>query len=89
MSKVVLLDFSATWCGPCQMQKPILKEIEAEMGDKVEVKLIDVDQHPDLAGKYEIHAVPTLIIEKDGAEVRRFTGVTNKDALNSELSQLL
>lgn len=89
MSNVVLLDFSATWCGPCQMQKPILKELEAEMGDKVEVKLIDVDQHPDLAGKYAIHAVPTLIIEKDGAEVRRFTGVTSKDVLNSELSQLL
>jgi thioredoxin 1 len=89
MSNVVLLDFSATWCGPCQMQKPILEEVEAEMGDKVEVKLIDVDQHSDLAGKYGIHAVPTLIIEKDGNEVRRFTGVTSKDVLRSELSHLL
>lgn len=89
MSNVSLLDFSATWCGPCKMQKPILEEVEAEMGSKVDVKLIDVDQHPDLAGKYGIHAVPTLIIEKDGTEVRRFTGVTSKDVLLSELSQLL
>ncbi|UGV40480.1 thioredoxin fold domain-containing protein [Methanococcoides orientis] len=88
MSNVVVLDFTATWCGPCQMQKPILEELEGEMGDKVEFKMVDVDQNNALAGKYGISAVPTLIIEKDGAEVKRFTGVTSADVLRSELNQL-
>ncbi|KGK99000.1 thioredoxin [Methanococcoides methylutens] len=89
MSNVVVLDFTATWCGPCQMQKPILEELEGEMGDKVEFKMVDVDQNNALAGKYGISAVPTLIIEKDGAEVKRFTGVTSADVLRSELNQLI
>ncbi|WP_135603660.1 co-chaperone YbbN [Methanococcoides sp. NM1] len=89
MNNVVVMDFTATWCGPCQMQKPILEDLEGEMGDKVEFKMVDVDQNNALAGKYGISAVPTLIIEKDGAEVRRFTGVTSADVLRSELSQLL
>lgn len=89
MSNVVVLDFTATWCGPCQMQKPILEELEGEMGDKVDFKMVDVDQNNALAGKYGIHAVPTLIIEKDGAEVKRYTGVTSADVLRSELSQLV
>ncbi|SES74637.1 thioredoxin [Methanococcoides vulcani] len=89
MSNVVVMDFTATWCGPCQMQKPILEELEGEMGDKVEFKMVDVDQNNALAGKYGISAVPTLIIEKDGAEVKRFTGVTSADVLRSELSKLV
>ena len=89
MSDVVLMDFTATWCGPCRMQKPILEEIEKEMGDKVEVKEVDVDQNNALAGKYGIHAVPTLIITKDDAEVKRFTGVTSIDILRSELNKVL
>ncbi|WP_135610394.1 co-chaperone YbbN [Methanococcoides sp. AM1] len=89
MSNVVVMDFTATWCGPCQMQKPILEELEGEMGDKVEFKMVDVDQNNALAGKYGISAVPTLIIEKDGAEVKRFTGVTSVDVLRSELGKLV
>ena len=89
MSEVVLMDFSATWCGPCRMQKPILEEIEKEMGDKVDVREIDVDKDNALAGKYGIHAVTTLIITKDDAEVKRFTGVTSIDILRSELNKVL
>ncbi|WP_445474383.1 thioredoxin family protein [Methanococcoides methylutens] len=89
MSNVVVMDFTATWCGPCQMQKPILEELEGAMGDKVEFKMVDVDQNNALAGKYGISAVPTLIIEKDGVEVKRFTGVTSADVLRSELNQLV
>ncbi len=89
MSNVVLLDFSATWCGPCQMQKPILESIEQEMGDKVDVKLIDVDQNNAMAAKYGIQVVPTLIIEKDGQVVKQFTGVTSADVLRAELSGLV
>jgi len=87
--KPMLLDFSATWCGPCRMQKPILEELEKKYGDKVEFKVVDVDENQELASKYGIHAVPTLIIQKDGTEVKRFMGVTQGSVLASELDKLL
>ncbi len=83
------MDFTATWCGPCQIQKPILEQLEGELGDKVEFKMVDVDQNNALAGKYGISAVPTLIIEKDGEIIKRFTGVTSADVLRAELSTLI
>ncbi|MBN1134835.1 MAG: thioredoxin family protein [Methanosarcinaceae archaeon] len=89
MSKPVLLDFSATWCGPCRMQQPIISKLEESFGDKVDFKEIDVDQNNELASKYDIMVVPTLVIEKDGIEVRRFTGVTRADVLSDELNKLL
>ena len=89
MSNVIVMDFTATWCGPCQIQKPILEQLEGEMGDKVDFKMVDVDQNNALAGKYGISAVPTLIIEKDGEVVKRFTGVTSADVLRTELSALI
>ncbi|AEH59950.1 Thioredoxin domain protein [Methanosalsum zhilinae DSM 4017] len=89
MGKPILMDFTATWCGPCKMQKPILEELKEEMGDKVEIKEIDVDQNGDLAGKFGIRVVPTLVIEKDGAEVKRFTGVTKAEVLRGELEKVL
>ena len=87
--KPTLLDFSATWCGPCRMQKPILEELEKKYGDKVEFKVIDVDENQELASKYSIHAVPTLIILKDGVEAKRFMGVTQGSVLSSELDKIL
>lgn len=87
--KPILMDFSATWCGPCRMQKPILEELEKKYKDKVEFKVIDVDENQQLASKYSIHAVPTLIIEKDGVEVKRFMGVTQGSVLSSELDKIL
>lgn len=89
MSKPILMDFSATWCGPCRMQKPILEEVEKSLKDQVEFKIVDVDQNRDLAKKYSIQAVPTLIIEKDGQVVKRFTGVTSADVLSSELKKVI
>ncbi len=89
MSNVIVMDFTATWCGPCQIQKPILEQLEGELGDKVEFKMVDVDQNNALAGKYGISAVPTLIIEKDGEVVKRYTGVTSADVLRAELNALI
>ena len=89
MSKPILFDFTATWCGPCRIQKPILEELEKEFGDKIEIKEVDVDQNQELAAKYSIRVVPTLIMEKDGVEVKRFTGVTQANILSAEFNKLL
>lgn len=71
------------------MQKPILEELEKQYADKVEFKVIDVDENQELATKYGIHAVPTLIIEKDGVEVKRYMGVTQGSILAAELDKVL
>ena len=89
MSKPVLFDFFATWCGPCRMQTPILEELAKKMGDAVEIKKVDVDQHMDLAEKYRIRVVPTLIIEKDGKIVQSLEGVTDLPSLEELLKPLV
>ena len=89
MSKPVLFDFFATWCGPCRMQTPILEELAKKMGDLVEIKKIDVDQHRDLAEKYKIQVVPTLIIEKDGKVIQSMEGVTDLSTLEKLLKPLV
>ncbi|MDO9324002.1 MAG: thioredoxin [Methanoregula sp.] len=89
MSKPVLFDFFATWCGPCKMQTPILEELAKKMGDTVEIKKIDIDQHMDLAEKYGIRVVPTLIIEKDGKVVQSLEGVTDLSTLEKLLKALV
>jgi thioredoxin 1 len=89
MSKPVLFDFFATWCGPCKMQTPILEELAKKMGDSVEIKKVDVDQHMDLAEKYGIRVVPTLIIEKDGKIVQSMEGVTDISTLEKILAPLV
>jgi len=89
MSKPVLFDFFATWCGPCKMQTPIIEELAKKMGDAVEIRKIDVDQHMDLAEKYQIRVVPTLIIEKDGKIIQSLEGVTDAGTLEKILSPLV
>lgn len=87
MAKIKVIDFSATWCGPCRMQKPIMDEIEQEFGDRIEVELIDIDQAREKTQEYGIQAVPTIVIEVNGKEVSRFQGVTSKDRIMSEVSK--
>lgn len=89
MSKVVLMDFFAEWCGPCKMQDPILEELKKKFGDKVEFKKVDVDTAHELAAKYTIHAVPTLILEKDGAVFKRYVGVTRASVLEADMNAAL
>jgi len=89
MSKPVLFDFFATWCGPCKMQTPIIEELAKKMGDAVEIRKIDVDEHMDLAEKYGIRVVPTLIIEKDGKVVQSLEGVTDAGTLEKLLTPLV
>lgn len=81
----VLVDFSAEWCGPCKMLGPILKEVKAEMGDAIKIVKIDVDKNQQLASKFQVRGVPTMILFKNGNQLWRQSGVLQKH----ELVQLL
>jgi thioredoxin len=71
----VLVDFYATWCGPCQMMAPILEQVSGQMKDRLMVVKIDSDKYEDLASQHHIYALPTLVLFKNGAEVDRIEGV--------------
>lgn len=79
--KPVLVDFYAEWCGPCKTQSPILKEVAGELGDKVKVIKIDVDKNPQLASKYAVQGVPTLMMFKNGKQMFKQSGVMSKPQL--------
>ena len=80
--KPVLVDFWASWCGPCKMAGPEVEAVEAELGDKVIVAKVNIDELPALTSQYNVKAVPTFIVFKAGKEVSRFTGYkTRKDLL--------
>lgn len=85
-SKSVLVDFFATWCGPCKMMAPVLDELAGEVAGKAEVYKVDVDAEPQLAQKYGIMSVPTMIIFKNGAIDNQFIGVQPKQALANALA---
>ena len=76
----VLVDFWATWCGPCRMQGPIIDALAAE---GYNVGKLDVDENPDIARRYNVMSIPTLILFKNGEEVQRFVGVQTKEKLAS------
>ena len=80
----VLIDFYADWCGPCKMIAPIISEIADERAD-ITVGKINVDDASDLAREFNIYSIPTLVVLKDGVEVKRATGARPKDAILSLL----
>ena len=72
--KAVLVDFFATWCGPCKMLSPVLEGVAEKMKDKVTIVKVDVDRSPDLAAKFGVMSVPTMIMLKNGRQVDAFSG---------------
>ncbi|HDP98764.1 MAG TPA: thioredoxin [bacterium] len=78
---ITLVDFWAPWCGPCKMQVPILEELAAGIKGKVKIAKVNVDEASDIAGQFGIQAIPTLLLFKEGSEVRRFIGLQTKETL--------
>ncbi len=87
-AKPVLVDFFAVWCGPCQMQAPIIEEVAETIGDKAVVGKLNTEEAMKTAETYNVMSIPTLIIFKDGKEAKRFVGVQMKDDLLAELKNL-
>lgn len=87
-TKPVIIDFHALWCGPCKVQSPILKEVAAELGDRVRVIKIDVDQNQEVANRYRIQSVPTLMIFKNGEIKYKQSGLHTKQQLMNVLTTI-
>ena len=85
----LLIDFYAPWCGPCQLMAKILEQVNAQMKDQLRVVKINTDNYPDLATQYQIHALPTLVLFKQGQPVDRIEGVLRADQLVQHLQALV
>lgn len=88
-SGVQLVDFWATWCGPCKMIAPVLEELAADYEGKADILKLDVDENPSTAAKYEVMSIPTLIVFKDGQPVDKVVGFQPKENLAEVLDKHL
>lgn len=79
--KAVLVDFFATWCGPCQMLGPVLKEVKDTLGDRISIIKIDVDKNQEIASVYQVRGVPTMMLFQNGNQLWRQSGVLSKEEI--------
>ncbi len=84
----VLVDFFAVWCGPCQMQTPILEELSEVWKDKIKIVKVDVDQNQELAGQFGVMSIPTLLIFKNGQPMNQLIGLQSKEKLEAIFTEL-
>lgn len=87
--KPTLVDFYATWCGPCKVQAPILEQVATEVGDGAKILKVDIDNNMDAARAYGIRSVPTLVLFKEGKEVWRQSGVSQKGMLVETIQKVI
>ncbi len=85
----VLIDFYADWCGPCRTQTPIIEKLEKKFGDRVEFRKVNVDENRQMATKYGVRSIPTLVIEVDSKIVKQFVGLTQADTIEAALNEAL
>lgn len=81
--KPVLVDFFATWCGPCKMVSPLLEQVAEEMEDKIKIVKLDIDQNPELASKYGVMSIPTFVMFMHGIEVAKNVGAMPKEKIEA------
>jgi len=86
---VYLVDFFATWCGPCKMLGPVVEQIAKEYEGKAKVGKVDVDASPNTAGQFGVQSIPTLVLFKDGKEIDRVIGFQGKEALTAKIDAQL
>lgn len=85
---IVLVDFWASWCMPCKMMAPVLNQVAEAVHGQARVTKVNVEEFQNLAGKYQVRSIPTLLLLKDGKEVDRFVGVKSKDFLLKQIHKI-
>ncbi|MDR2721154.1 MAG: thioredoxin [Puniceicoccales bacterium] len=86
--RVVVVDFWAPWCGPCRALSPVMEQVASEVGPDVAIAKLDIDECPELAKRFEVQSIPTVVFFKNGAEIRRFVGLMTKANILAVINSL-